>query len=178
MVRNKQNLVFFTTLEKEMGQRRSDSFTAVSVGPPNELSIKNHHSTTIGHCSTYLVVTVVPMHTAHNDHPGGNPAFTVFLSPAEKLMCNQQNVMQECVWICSVVSCRFWLLAELISTQLMLFKVRAKSPHCLATTFMKCSCWIVLFSQSGFIKAEFCCSYNVSVKGCLIWNRTNVQTDN
>lgn len=68
---------------KEIGHLRSDSLTAISVGPQNELSIQTHNSTTTGYCSNYFVLAVVSMPTAHNYHPGGYPAFTVFLLVVE-----------------------------------------------------------------------------------------------
>lgn len=69
---------------REVGHLRSDSLTAVAVGPQNELSIQAHNSMKTGYCSNCFVLAVVSMPTACYYHPGGYPAFTVFLLVIER----------------------------------------------------------------------------------------------
>lgn len=59
---------------REVGHSRSDSLTAVAVGPQNELSIQPQNSMKTGYCSKYFVLAVVSMPTARNHRPGGHPA--------------------------------------------------------------------------------------------------------
>lgn len=66
-------------IQKEVGHFRSDSLTVVAMGPQNELSTQTHKSIKTGYCSSYFVLAAVSVLTAGNYHPGGNPAFTVFL---------------------------------------------------------------------------------------------------
>lgn len=68
-----------------MGHLRSESLTGVAVGPQNELSIQTHNSIKTGYCSNSFVLAVVSMPTARRYHPGGYPAFTVFLSVIDDL---------------------------------------------------------------------------------------------
>lgn len=66
-------------IQKEVGHFRSDSLTVVALGPQNELSIQTHKSIKTGYCSSYFVLAAVTMLRAGNYHPGGYPAFSVFL---------------------------------------------------------------------------------------------------
>lgn len=104
---------------REVGHLKSDSLTAVAVGPQNELSIQTHNSMKAGYCSNYFVLAVVSMPTASNYHPGGYPVFTVFLLVVDGLksgtdICRElrQPPVRD-VWMCSVVCfltiSHFWI---------------------------------------------------------------------
>lgn len=46
---------------REVGHLRSDSWTAVAVGPQDELPIQTHNSIKSGYCSNYFVLAAVSM---------------------------------------------------------------------------------------------------------------------